>query len=453
MATPNRGLLTAAVLLSAAALAVAQDSSSKAGVYALEPGTVLVYETSGSLTADMVPGGGQSARFLTRYTVLTKDRQGLTLLAAIDPRSDDSTTGAQSDEDIGGRFTFQLETDGTLGERMAGVTIPPFMGWTPLVDFPPVPEDSQTSLSWPLPAFGVEIPVVAKRTEENGNAVVTLELDPAAGGGSLAGFTGKYVYSPEEKAIVSSQYVLEASSSGPNGQPLSISLSFDSKRASQSKLAASDLEKLRKDVAAGVPVFEKVREAMSQMDQDTTKALEAIEGYLKQFPEGEFARIYSEQKKLIERMTVAAERAAALKEGTKAPDFTAKTLEGETLKLSDLRGRVVLLDFWASWCGPCVNEMPNVKKTYEEFKDKGFTVVGISADHTEKNLRDFLAENKYDWKMIYQPPDEEGTILEQYGIQKFPTTFLLDREGTIRAVDLRGEELHNAVKELVQQKK
>lgn len=453
MVTPIRSLLMAAVLMPAAGMAAPQESSSKSGAYALEPGTVLEYEGSGSLTGEMIPGGKESARYTVRYTVLTTDQQGVTFFAAIDPKSDDPTTGSEPQDNLGGRFTFQIGNDGSLGERMAGLTIPPFMGWSPLVEFPIIPEDSTSSLSWPLPAFGIELPVVATRTTQDGNAVVSLKLDPSAGGGSLAGFTGKYEYAPEENSTRSSEYVLEANTRGPDGNPSSMCLAIESKRVAKTSLSASDLENLRKDVAAAAQAFEQMQRVMAQMDQDTTKAVEVLDGYLKQYPKGQFARLYSEQKKQIERMAVAAERSAALKAGAKAPDFSARTLDGDTVKLSDLRGQVVLLDFWASWCGPCLAEMPNVKKTYNEFKDKGFTVVGISGDHTEKDLRDFLAKNDYDWKMIYQSPDEEGTVLEQYGIQYFPTTYLLDREGTIRAVDLRGEELYNAVKELVQQKK
>lgn len=453
MKASTRGLAAACLFLPGMASAAPADQTTPT-VYALEPGTVLEYMTSASLAADMMPGGGEQGRFRVRYTVMSSGANGRTIFAAVDQQKDEATTPAASSAgDVGGRFTFQIESDGSLGEKMAGVPIPPFTGWTPLIDFPPIPQDEVTTIPWAIPALGMEIPVVGTRTMQNGDINVALRFDPRALGapddGQLGGLTGEFVYSPADNATKSLQYVLQAGGPGPDGKIMKVELGFDSNREKISRLEKSDLDALSKDVAAGVPVFEEVRQAMSGEDQDTTKAVTAINKYLTQFPEGQFAQIYSEQRRMIEKMKTAAERSARINEGAKAPDFTAKTLEGEDLKLSDLRGRVVLLDFWASWCAPCVMEMPNVKKTYDEFREKGFSVVGISADHTEQAVRDFLAKNEYDWKHIYQQPDAEGTVLEQYGIQKFPTTILLDREGTIRSIDLRGEQLHEKVAELV----
>jgi thiol-disulfide isomerase/thioredoxin len=119
-----------------------------------------------------------------------------------------------------------------------------------------------------------------------------------------------------------------------------------------------------------------------------------------------------------------------LSQGSLAPDFTATTLDGKSIRLQDLRGNVVVLDFWATWCGPCMAMIPDARKLVEAMKDKPFAFVGISADHAEDDLRQFLRSEKMPWMHIYDGYD--GPIKNLYNVDGWPTIFVLDQRGTIR---------------------
>jgi peroxiredoxin len=113
----------------------------------------------------------------------------------------------------------------------------------------------------------------------------------------------------------------------------------------------------------------------------------------------------------------------------KAPDFTLKNLEGEEIALSKLKGRVVLLDFWATWCGPCRESIPHLIDLYNNFQSKGFTIIGMSVDKEkeEETLRRFVKSMDIPYPVVLSPEQ----LARQYGISGIPTTLLIDREGKI----------------------
>ena len=121
---------------------------------------------------------------------------------------------------------------------------------------------------------------------------------------------------------------------------------------------------------------------------------------------------------------------------------------GEAFDLSRLKGSYVLVDFWATWCGPCVAEIPNVKRAYETFKGKGFEVLGISLDDDEDALKTFIADKGLTYKMIHDAAENHG-FAQKFGITSIPSIFLLDREGNIIATGLRGEALEKKLAELM----
>lgn len=131
-----------------------------------------------------------------------------------------------------------------------------------------------------------------------------------------------------------------------------------------------------------------------------------------------------------------------------ALDFQVTDLSGETLSLTQYRGQVVLLDFWATWCGPCIAEMPNVKKTYAKYKDQKFEIIGISLDNSPAPLEEYIASERIAWRQYW---DNGAKITQLYNVRAIPSTFLIDGEGTIREVNLRGIALENAVAELVKE--
>lgn len=134
--------------------------------------------------------------------------------------------------------------------------------------------------------------------------------------------------------------------------------------------------------------------------------------------------------------------------GKPAPDFQVKDLKGEELTLEKFRGQVVLLDFWATWCGPCLTEMPKVKKTYEKYKDQKFQIIGISRDNSKTPLEAYVEKEGLAWINYW---DENGKLTDLYKVIGFPTTFLIDGAGVIRKASLGGSDVETAVAELVKE--
>jgi len=128
--------------------------------------------------------------------------------------------------------------------------------------------------------------------------------------------------------------------------------------------------------------------------------------------------------------------------GQVAPDFTLADVNGNPLKLSDYaKGHVVLLDFWASWCGPCRGENPNVVKAYQAFHDKGFTVLGVSLDEKKEAWVKAIGDDHLNWGQVSDLKGWSSDVASLYGIRGIPMNYLLDKEGKIVAKGLRGDAL------------
>ncbi len=116
-----------------------------------------------------------------------------------------------------------------------------------------------------------------------------------------------------------------------------------------------------------------------------------------------------------------------------APDFTLADLEGNQLRLSDLRGKVVFINFWATWCPPCRAEMPEIEAIHQEYKTEGVVVIGVDILETASDVRQFVKQGGYNWTFVL---DTTGEVTASYNIAAIPTSFFIDREGIIRAVNI-----------------
>lgn len=135
--------------------------------------------------------------------------------------------------------------------------------------------------------------------------------------------------------------------------------------------------------------------------------------------------------------------------GSVAADFTQNDTAGKPVKLSDFRGKYVLLDFWASWCGPCRQENPNVVRVYNKYKDKNFTVLGVSLDRGREAWLKAIKDDGLTWTHVSDLKYWNNEAAQQYGVQSIPQNFLLDPQGKIIAKNLRGEDLDRKLAEVI----
>lgn len=135
-------------------------------------------------------------------------------------------------------------------------------------------------------------------------------------------------------------------------------------------------------------------------------------------------------------------------EGGEPPDFSAKDISGLDVTLSDLKGKVVLLDFWATWCPPCRVEVPNLLEIYRKFKDKEFVLISVSLDRDLSAARKFVKDKEMGWVHII---DREAgrKIAALFQVEYIPSTFIIGRKGKIEARQLRGDELKSKIAALL----
>lgn len=174
---------------------------------------------------------------------------------------------------------------------------------------------------------------------------------------------------------------------------------------------------------------------------ESDRILEAMNKFQKELAE----------TKLAKEIRTQAENKKNTEVGSKYIDITLPDQDGKTISLSSFvgEGKYVLIDFWASWCNPCMNEVPYLVEAYNAYKDKGFNIFGVSLDRTADAWVKAMTDNKMDWPNVSMINDETKKASEDYAIQSIPANFLIGPDGNIIAKNMRGEELQIKIAELL----
>lgn len=194
-----------------------------------------------------------------------------------------------------------------------------------------------------------------------------------------------------------------------------------------------------------------------ELFNDADKALQAFQQLKRDFPDTRAGKQADEAISQLEDMAAQQKVLQKIKDGlalgTKFPDFSETDLNGKPLSVSQYKGKVVLIDFWATWCPPCLREFPNTLKIYKKYHDQGFDIIGISLDDNRGQLERFLKENEVPWQQFFDGQGRENKLAVKYAADAPPMFYLLDRTGTIIGFDrypdalgkMRGDDLDKAV--------
>ena len=187
-------------------------------------------------------------------------------------------------------------------------------------------------------------------------------------------------------------------------------------------LNSSDAPQAIKGEASGMTVLVGVR----KMPEDEWQ--KKAEQHLQSYPE---APMNPQIKSMIDRIAVMS------KLKTEPLDLKFTAMDGTEVDLAKMRGKVVLIDFWATWCGPCVNEIPNVVQAYENLHSKGFEIVGVSLDQDKAKLESFTKEKGMTWPQFFDGKGWQNEISSRFGIQSIPAMWLINKKGMLVSTNAR----------------
>ena len=137
-----------------------------------------------------------------------------------------------------------------------------------------------------------------------------------------------------------------------------------------------------------------------------------------------------------------------VKKGSNAPEISLQDLEGRPVSLSGLKGKVVLIDFWASWCGPCRNNNPRLAQLYQKYHEKGLEMLGVSVDNNPTYWKQAVMQDGLEWLQVNDNRGWESSVALAYNVNAIPASFLIDKDGVVRGIDLEGRALHRRHRQL-----
>lgn len=192
---------------------------------------------------------------------------------------------------------------------------------------------------------------------------------------------------------------------------------------------------IREHPSSVVSLNELIKTAASQPDTSLQSLFAGLDSHLRISPAG---RSLSQTVDKVMKTRI----------GVRAPDFVQKNPEREDVSLDSFTGKYVLVDFWASWCVPCRQENPNLVKTYDRYRNRGFEILGVSLDQSVDKWKEAIIKDKLIWTQVSDLKGWDNGVAVQYGVSSVPASYLIDPQGIIVAKDLRGEALGKKLAEL-----